>query len=127
MAQLLDQPELLSGQNQRITAVVLLHGLCKANPTFLQTFGAILTKIIEGGSENESQLLGLLLSGKPNGPEILNNNSAKQILKNETKLPAITNKAEILSLLKVRKIMNEIFGNMFHSISFWYFRNHPQV
>ena len=50
---------------------MLLHGLCKANPTFLQTFGAILTKIIEGGSENESQLLGLLLSGKPNGPEIL--------------------------------------------------------
>lgn len=98
LAQLLDQPELLSGQNQRLAAMTLLHGLCKTNPTFLHIFSAILTKYVKEGSDKESHLLSLLLSGQ--GQDVLLNNSATQIIKNEAKLPNCPNKSEALESLK---------------------------
>ena len=99
LAQLLDQPELLSGKNQRLAAMALLHGLCKTNPPFLHTFSAILTKYVKEGSDKESHLLSLLLCGQ--GQDIIMANSATQIIKNEAKLPACPNKSEALETLKV--------------------------
>lgn len=98
LAQLLDQPELLSGKNQRLAAMALLHGLCKTNPSFLHTFSSILTKYVKEGSDKESHLLSLLLSGQ--GQDIIMANSATQIIKNEAKLPACPNKSEALETLK---------------------------
>ena len=102
LAQLLDQPELLSGKNQRLAAMALLHGLCKTNPSFLHTFSSILTKYVKEGSDKESHLLSLLLSGQ--GQDIIMANSATQIIKNEAKLPACPNKSEALETLKVSMI-----------------------
>ena len=102
LAQLLDQPELLSGKNQRLAAMALLHGLCKTNPPFLHTFSTILTKYVKEGSDKESHLLSLLLSGQ--GQDIIMANSATQIIKNEAKLPACPNKSEALETLKVSMI-----------------------
>ena len=90
---------MLSGQNQRLAAMTLLHGLCKTNPAFLQIFSAILTKYVKEGSDKESHLLSLLLSGQ--GQDVLLNNSATQIIKNEAKLPNCPNKSEALESLKV--------------------------
>jgi len=97
LAQLLEEPILLSGQNQRLAALVLLYGLVdfqrddfdekrsKVYPKCLPTFASIFAKYIVKGTEKESHLLAMLICGQ--GRDIVSKFSASQIIKQEAILP----------------------------------------
>jgi len=102
LAQLVSEPELLPGQNQRLAALVLLHGMCKANPTFLPSFIAILGQAATRGNDKESHLMSLLLTNQ--GSDTLAKFSASQIIKNEGQLPPCPSKAEIMEVIDKVKV-----------------------
>ena len=99
MAQLVSEPELLPGQNQRLAALVLLHGMCKANPAFMPTFIHILGQpaATRVGTDKEAHVMSLLLTNK--GSEVLAKFSASQIIKNDCQLPPCPSKTEVLDVI----------------------------
>ena len=114
LAQLLEEPILLSGQNQRLAALVLLYGLVEFQrddfdekrsmvfPNCLQTFASTFAKYVAKGTEKESQLLALLICGS--GRDIVCKYSASQIIKNEAILPKNPTKKDALEKLKVSSL-----------------------
>ena len=105
---------MLSGQNQRLAALVLLYGLVEFQrddfdekrsmvyPKCLPTFASIFAKYVAKGTEKESHLLAQLICG--HGRDIISKYSASQIIKNEAILPKNSSKKEALEKLKVRKL-----------------------
>ena len=106
LAQFLEDQDLLSSQNQRIAALSLLFGLCDDLKLY-STFASLLSQLVTKGSDKESHLLCLFLSGK--GKDF-SSFSATQIVKNEAKLPACPNRKDILDKLKVLPESSEKFN-----------------
>jgi len=119
LAQLLEEPILLSGQNQRLAALVLLYGLVEFQrddfdekrsmvyPKCLPTFASIFARYVAKGTEKESHLLAQLICG--HGRDIISKYSASQIIKNEGILSKNSSKKEALEKLKAN------VGNAGHS------------
>ena len=122
LAQLLEEPILLSSQNQRLAALVLLFCLLEYPrddfdekrsmmfPKSTATFANVFCKYIAKGTEKESQLISLLICG--GGRDVLSQFSASQIIKNDTVLPKCPGKTETLEKLKV----NILIFHLFHLI-----------
>ena len=109
LAQFLEDEDLLSSGNQRLAALSLLFGLCEELKLY-STFAPLLSQLVAKGSEKESHLLCLLLSGK--GAEVQSQFSATQIVKNDsTTLPACPSKKEILDKLKKLPESDEKFDD----------------
>ncbi len=104
---------LLSSQNQRLAALVLLYGLIEFQrddfdektpiffPDTLPSFSSLFAQFIAHGTDKEAHLLSLLVC-RDSGRDILAKYTATQIIKNDAILPEPPSKLEALERLKAK-------------------------